>query len=230
MVNYIKELNKKLFEDVIVFSFSEVGAMGPRDMTFYTKKGESFSVDYMSGETPYSMLKEYFPALAECYWSGPMRNESATLTTIVIGGSSDDKETCVAKGWKHIYLDVGNHIAVREEYYTAIKDIFTGKDNCDITFSWVDMLNESGFYQKAEMCAKAYNEQKEKDKRIIEILEKLKDDPEYIKKMNEAGDNKEAMLSVLYEFSGIKMTWQELRQFSMRILKLTWNQKGDVQK
>lgn len=49
-------------------------------------KKEWFDVDYLSEETPYSMVKEYFPVLKECYWNGSMRNEATTISTIVIGG------------------------------------------------------------------------------------------------------------------------------------------------
>ena len=140
MVEYVKELNEKMFEDIIIFSFSEPGAMGPNDMTFYKKNGEIFSVDYLPNDTPYPKLKELFPVLKDCYWNGPMRNEAAASSTIAIGGSINSKETCVANGWRHIYLDYGNHIAVKSEYYSAVIEIFAGKDNCDITFEWPEML------------------------------------------------------------------------------------------
>lgn len=160
------KLDRKLFEDVVVFSFSEPGAMGPNDMRFYKSNGETFEVDYKSEETPYSMIKELFPVLRDCYWDGPMRKEAAASRTIVIGGSPDDRETCVADGWRHIYLDYGNHIAVKKELYYAVKDIFYGKDNCNITFRWSDMLTDASFAKKIDEHIKAYYEQEEKEVRM----------------------------------------------------------------
>lgn len=210
------KLDRKLFEDVVVFSFSEPGAMGSNDMRFYKRSGETFVVDYKSEETPYSMLKEFFPVLRDCYWDGPMRNEAAALGTIVIGGSPDDKETCVADGWRHIYLDYGNHIAVKKELYYAVKDIFYSKNNCDITFQWSDMLAEADFAKKIDEHIKAYYKQEEKDKILAKKLDELKCNPEYLCKVKEASGDLDRMMEVLEEFSGIKMTWLELKQFAFR--------------
>lgn len=139
------KLCKDLLRDIVAFSFSEPGAMGLRDMTFYKSTGESFTVDYMSDDVSYSKLKEYFPVLQDCYWNGPMKTEVAHFTTIVIGGAPTDKETKVAKGWSHIYLDFGNHLTVNTEFYDTVKEIIQGKDNCDITFDWPLMFNEAKF-------------------------------------------------------------------------------------
>ena len=212
----MKKLDRNLFEDIVVFSVSEPGAMGSNDMRFYKRSGESFVADYKSEETPYSMLKELFPVLKDCYWDGPMRNEAVALGTIVIGGSPDDKETCVAEGWRHMYLDYGNHIAVKKELYYAVKDIFYGKDNCDITFQWSDMLTEADFAKKIDEHIKAYYEQEEKDKILAKKLDELKCNPEYLSKVKEASGDLDRMMEVFEEFSGIKMTWLELKQFGFR--------------
>lgn len=160
----MKKLKKEYFDDVIVFSFSEPGAMGPNNMRFYKRNGEWFEVDYLSEETPYSMIKEYFPVLKECYWNGSMRNETAAISTIVIGGSSDDRETRVAEGWKHIYLDYGNHLAVKKELFYAVKDAFYKKNKCEITFEWSDILNQAGFSKNINEIENDYYEQEKKDK------------------------------------------------------------------
>ena len=220
MINYVEKLNEKMFEDVIVFSFSELGAMGPKDMTFYKKNGESFYIDYKSKNTLYPTLKEMFPVLKNCYWNGPMRHESESFNTFVIGGSANDKETCVADGWRHIYLDVGNHLAVKKEYYSKVKEILADKDNCDITFSWTKMLDDANFNEKTESIEKAFYEQQKADKRLLGILEKLKDNPEYVRKMSELDGDKDAMISFLYEFSGIKITLEELKQLAMRFYEI----------
>lgn len=157
----MKKIDKNMFEDIVVFSVSEPGAMGPLDMCFYRRNGETFNLDYKSEETPYSMIKEYFPVLRDCYWDGPMKNETVASGTIVIGGSADDRETCVAEGWRHIYLDYGNHLAVKKELYHAVKDILRGKDNCEITFYWPDMLANASFSKKIDEYIRSYYEQEE---------------------------------------------------------------------
>lgn len=59
-MEYKSVIKKKDFEDIVVFSVSEPGAMGPNDKTFYKKTGKSFSVDYKNEITPYSKIKEFF--------------------------------------------------------------------------------------------------------------------------------------------------------------------------
>ena len=55
-MEYKEVISKEDFEDVVIFSVSEPGAMGPNDMTFYKKTGESFFVDY-------KMKKHHIPKL-----------------------------------------------------------------------------------------------------------------------------------------------------------------------
>lgn len=139
----MKNINKEMFEGVIAFSFSEPGAMGPNDCTFYKSNGESFSVDYLSEETPYSMLKEYFPVLLDCYWNGPMKDETKTDDEYVIGVSDADNSTQIPHGWKHIYVGYGNHIIVKAELYNFVEDILKNEDCCDVAFCWTDMLDKA---------------------------------------------------------------------------------------
>ena len=45
---YVDVLKEDMFKDIVLFSFSEPGAMGPGGiMTLYKKTGESFSVNYL---------------------------------------------------------------------------------------------------------------------------------------------------------------------------------------
>lgn len=210
-----KVLNKEMFDDVVIFSFSEPGAMGPKDMTFYKKSGEAFSLDYRSEDTPYSLLKELFPVLQGCYWNGPAHNEPAAAVTIVVGGSTEDKETHVADGWRHLYLDFGNHIAVKAELYPEVRKIFKGESNCDITFGWVQMLEKAEFADRVDDVEKAYIEQKKADVLLAEKIAEANENPEYRKKMAEASDM-EKLMDVLEEFTGIRMDWLEFKQFCMR--------------
>ena len=47
-MKYKTIIKKEDFEDIVVFSVSEPGAMGPNDMMFYKSNGESFSIDYQN--------------------------------------------------------------------------------------------------------------------------------------------------------------------------------------
>lgn len=155
----VELINEDMFKDIVLFSFSEPGAMGPGGiMTFYKKTGESFSVNYLSDVTPYAELKRVFPALQECYWEGPMRTNPAAARTFIIGGSPEDRETSIPKGWRHIYLDFGNHLTVKKEVYQAVREIFKGKDNCDITYEWTRLLEEAEFVSKICELEEAYHE------------------------------------------------------------------------
>ena len=149
-----KELTKKLFEDVVVFFFSVPGAMGLHNMSFYKKSGESFSVDYLSNETPYGLLKELFPVLQDCYWDGPMRGEKEAEGTFVFGRENDGRETHVAAGWKHMYLNYGNHLAIREELYDEVVHLFKGIGMSVITFDWIDILERAGFHKRIDEIKK----------------------------------------------------------------------------
>lgn len=147
-MEYKEVISKEDFEDIVVFSVSEPGAMGPNDMTFYKKTGESFSVDYKNEKTSYSKIKEFFPVLADCRWNGATKAERYNVQEIVIGNSSKALETQVASGWRHIYLGYGNHIAVKIELYMAVREIFEQYDYCEVTFGWPEILKKTDFKDK----------------------------------------------------------------------------------
>ena len=154
-------LNKELFEDVIIYQFSEVGAMGPHGtMTCLKKTGESFLLYYLSEETPWDEIKKNFPGITGCRFDGPMKHERPFSNVIVIGGSGDDRGTQINSGWKHMWLDVGNHLVCKEEYYSELKRIFDGIDNCEITFDWVKILKNSDFIDHLPQIEEAYLKQK----------------------------------------------------------------------
>ena len=64
---------------------------------------------------------------------------------IVIGGFG--KSTTVNPGWKHFYLDFGNHLVCKEEYYEKLENIFKGFRNSAIAYGWTEILKEAGFVQ-----------------------------------------------------------------------------------
>lgn len=216
-MRYAEVLEREMFKDIVAFTFSEPGAMGANGMmTFYRKNGESFTVNYLSNETPYGKIKELFPELKECYWNGPMRKEPAAFKTIVIGGSPDDKETTIPKGWRHIYLDFGNHLTVKAEIYAFVKVLFRNEENCNILVNWTRMLDEAEISSKIPDLVTSFDEQKKFDEHLASVLAELKKNPEYIKKVGEASGDLDKMMDVLEEFSGIRMSWFELKQFGFR--------------
>ena len=220
MKNHMNEINAEMFEQIIIFSLSEPGAMGPNGhMTFLNKSGKHFTVDYTYEGTSYQKIKELFPELRAYRWFGPMKSEMLAAPTIVIGGSADEPETKVAEGWKHIYLDYGNHLAVKEEYYSEVKKLFLDKENRDITFYWPEMIVSSNFIARLDDIELAYHEQKVKDEKIAKALEELKGNPEYIRRIKENSDgNVETLMKIFQEFSGIEIDFLELKQFAFRQL------------
>ena len=50
-------------------------------------------------------------------------------------------------GWKHFYLDFGNHLVCKEEYYEKLENIFKGFRNSAIAYGWTEILKEAGFVQ-----------------------------------------------------------------------------------
>ena len=80
------ELNKELFEDVIVYQFSELGAMGPAGtVSFLKKTGECFVLDYTSDETPWEDIKANFPGINGCRFNGPQRRYIWQVYSDIIG-------------------------------------------------------------------------------------------------------------------------------------------------
>lgn len=79
-----------MFKDIAFFTLAEPGAMGVGNlMEFITAEGEEFSL-FFSEEMPYSKVKEYFPALDDCYWNGPESDESCR-TEFVFYLSKDER-------------------------------------------------------------------------------------------------------------------------------------------
>ena len=184
-----EELSKELFNDVVVFLESEPGAMGPSGtLEFLKKNGEHFYVDYIKGETPFSLIKELFPeGLDGAYFNGPKRNEPASSSTIIIGDSGH--ETTLPNGWNHIYLDFGNHLCVRSDVYRLVNKILkeSGKDNCDKTFSWAKILESADFVSKIDNAIKEHKnslpkKRYENPNELDAKLRELRSDPEFEKK------------------------------------------------
>ena len=210
------KLTKEMFQDVIAFFVSEWGAMGPNGtMGFYTRSGEYFQVNYLSEETPYQKVKEYFPALQGCCWNGPMKTDRAFPFTIVFGDDAGES-TRIPDGYRHIYLDMGNHLCVREELFGYVKKFFQDKENVELTFGWQDILAEAKIEEKVEDITAAYRKQKEEDEKFAKVLAELNQNPEYRRRILENKDGIEGMLAVLKEFSGIEMDFLELKQFGLR--------------
>lgn len=136
------DINKKLFEDVVIYSIAEAGAMGGAGMMdFITQKGERFCLNYLDEKTPYAKIKENFPALKDCYWNGPM-SEPQNSNEVILYGNNEDlcKHTRITKGWKHIYMGFGNHLVVREDKYKIFSEETSDlQTEIDIYDKWIDI-------------------------------------------------------------------------------------------
>lgn len=136
------ELTKAMFENTIVMFVSEPGAMGPNTMEFMNSFGEVQRITYTVGDT-YDILREAFPLLKECRWDGPLEEENKETCEVKIGGGL--LKTRIPKGWKHLYLGYGNHLAIKDEYYDKAMTILGGHSNIDITFDWDKLLINGEF-------------------------------------------------------------------------------------
>ena len=138
-------MNKEMFLDVIIYTVSEPGAMGiPSFMECVKKNGEKFSLNY-GGDDYYSKIKENFPAIEGCFWNGPMPGDktSGEIVFFVNDDEKNAKATRVAKGWKHIYTGCGNHLVVKEEYYSIFKKHINDLTNPeDIYCYWQERLDD----------------------------------------------------------------------------------------
>lgn len=139
-------LSKELFDDVIVYSMSEIGAMGACGLiTCLKKNGESFTLNYLSEETPWGEIKKYFPGINGCCFNGPRKEEKPFTNVVEIGREPGEKDTKINPGWCHLWLDMGHHLVCKEEYFAELKKQLEGIENCVITFDWVEILEKGGF-------------------------------------------------------------------------------------
>ena len=213
--------SQKDFKEVIAFSVSEPGAMGPNDIGFFLKNGSFFRLDYkINSQTPWNRIREWFPTLKECFFNGARKNEIESLYTVVIGAEVDEKKTHIPPGWRHVYLDMGNHLVIKEEYYHEVMRLIGKKSKIDLAFSWEGFLSRTDFTERIDEIETAYWEEKAKDEKLTKVLEQLRNNPEYNEKVKSVSDDVEAMAAVLKEYSGIDMTWIELKQYCFRRLGL----------
>lgn len=138
----VNEISPTMFEDVVVYSVAEPGAMGaPCRMEFIPRNGNPFCLTYGSKIT-YDMVKICFPALDDCIWNGPMPNELTNPGEVVFFPVNNDTNvTRVAKSWVHTYMGCGNHLLVKKEYFPIFcKYIEDLKQPVDIFCEWQNRL------------------------------------------------------------------------------------------
>lgn len=214
------ELTKELFKDIIAYRLSEPGAMGPaRTIEFLKRTGESFEIDYGQEETSWEKVKENFEEINGCIFNGPMKNEVASSNTIIIGMSENEENayTKIRPGWKHFYLDFGNHLVVKNEYYLEFRDIFKGVENIDRTFDWIKIIHKTDFFKRIDLIEKEFYTLMEKDEELMKRIEEINKLPDYKKKMEKAQEKGvQGMCQLLEDEYGIKTTELDLRQCAIR--------------
>ena len=214
------ELTKELFKDIIAYRLSEPGAMGPaRTIEFLKRTGESFEIDYGQEETSWDKVKENFEEINGCVFSGPRKNEAYTLFPIPKGFCYDDgnAHTKIRPGWKHFYLDFGNHLVVKNEYFLEFRDIFKNVENIDRTFDWVKIIHKTDFFKRIDFIEKEFHTLMEKDEDLTKRIEKIKKQPDYQRKMSNAKEKGlREVCQLLEDEYGIKTTEYDLRQWTLR--------------
>ena len=78
------------------------------------------------------------------------------------------------------------------------------------------MLDGAHFASKILELEESYHEQKKKDEVLAKTIAELQKNSEYIRKVKEASGKLDKMMDVLEEFSGIRMSWLELKQGGFR--------------
>ena len=141
-------LKKEYFENVVVFIISEPGAMGPAGyIGVYNSNRKYYEFDYRSKETPWENIRELFPILKQCHFAGPSDSSGGSGSTFILGGSW--QPTFVPDGWIHDYLDYGNHMIIKNEFYDEVDQIFKNVDNMERVFDGFDILWNAGFPKKS---------------------------------------------------------------------------------
>lgn len=145
-----KEIEPKLFEDVIIFTLAEPGAMGEARLMEFVKKNKKCFQLFYNKTISYEDLKDLFPVLKNCYWDGPMPNEYDYGEIVMISDGIykvndsiyNDCYTKVSKGWRHIYTGFGNHLVIKEEYFNIFEKYIQDIHPVEMYFKWQDRLDE----------------------------------------------------------------------------------------
>lgn len=216
------ELTKELFKDIIAYRLSEPGAMGPaRTIEFLKRTGESFEIDYGQEETSWKKVKENFEEMNRCIFNGPMKNEVTSSNTIIIGMSENEENayTKIRPGWKHFYLDFGNHLVVKNEYFLEFRDIFKNVENIDRTFDLVKIIHKTDFFKRIDFIEREFHTLMEKDEELMKRIEEIKKQPDYQRKMSKAKEKgMREVCQLLEDEYGIKTTEYDLGQWTLRWL------------
>lgn len=112
-MNKITELdnnsfNKETLDNISFFQFAEGGAMGdPGGIIIITDDGSTYHANYCYGGLKWETVKAAFPVINDCHFG-------------LFGYNST-----VPKGWVYICLGMGNHLIVREDYYTKFEPLIS---------------------------------------------------------------------------------------------------------
>ena len=112
-------------KEILMFKFEEPFAMcvcmgQSAEVVFVYEHGDVENAYYniFQNQESYTRLKEEFPILKDCYWSGP-DGEDTDFNEVVIRTSPGEGSTRVPKGYKHFYIGGGSHLVIREDKYDA---------------------------------------------------------------------------------------------------------------
>ena len=136
-------MNKERFNNVVMYSLAEPGAMGWGGyMNFVTDEGNYLTINYLSEETPWEDVKKCFPELKGCCFNGPMENEKTSgeiLLYLLLDESTTNMKTRVNEGWKHIYMGFGNHLVVRADHYERFSKEISNLTSEEIYEKWFEI-------------------------------------------------------------------------------------------
>lgn len=216
--NILETIDNNTFNDVIMYVFSEPGAMGmPAMIECMKRNGEIFAVSYANEDTSWEKIKECWPDFRPNKFNGPHRMVAFSNRCMVIGGDSE-VVTTLRDNYRELCFDVGNHFICKEEHFRALKELFEGSEPYEIILDGFEKILETGFLDRLSEVEETYFKQKEADDHLTKVIIELNDNPDYRKRIQECdkNHNTEDLMSVLKEFSGIDMDYMEFKQYCFR--------------
>ena len=217
-MNILETIDNKTFDDVIMYVFSETGAMGmPAMIECMKRNGEVFAVSYANEATNWEKIKECWPDFRPNKFNGPHRRVAFSNRCMVIGGDSEI-ETTIGDSYRELCFDVGNHFICKEEHFRALKELFIGSQPHEIILDGFTKILKEGFLKHLSEVEEAYFKQKEADEFLTKAINEIKDNPEYRKRIKECSPNHntEDLMTVLKEYTGIDMDYMEFNQYCFR--------------
>ena len=113
---------KDLLDTTVFFKIAESGAMGERGgIDFITEQGKLYHANYLYSDLEWETVQKAFPTINEC------------------GFGLFSEDDGVPKGWEYVALGMGNHLIVREDYYSEFEPLIAYKSVLEVYMKWKEL-------------------------------------------------------------------------------------------